>query len=147
MGRWQEREFGYVRKPPNSFSDQRTPTTILFDTHYAQLRLVERWTWERFARLSSFLTMTPAELASMAGMSHGLLESWKRSNMLPGHGRLPQAIILTLLEARVLDQWSTDIIPNPFPNFSSLAGLPKPKKRHPDPFWLYKKKKKEAQPT
>lgn len=104
---------------PNHGSRRQTTTTLLIDAHYADLCLIERWTWERFQRLASFLQLTHAELASLALLPHAWLTQWPKTNILPiprDQGAYAQALLLTLLEARVLQNWSNDIIANPFPS-------------------------------
>lgn len=58
------------------------------------------------------------ELASLVLMPHKFVREWPGTNIMPiprAQGAYAQAMLLTLLEARVLENWSNDIIKNPFP--------------------------------
>lgn len=87
--------------------------------HYAQLLLVERWTWDRFNRLCAFLRITPAELASTVMLPHRSLASFERSNRVPTHSARPVALLLTLLEAHCCGAMTKDVIANPFPKLGA----------------------------
>jgi hypothetical protein len=95
---------------PNRGSKHQTPASLNIDLHYAKLGVVRRWNWERFHRLAAFLNMTYGELASTICLHHSLLEGVRARNVFPG----PAALLLTLLEAQYLADYSNDIIANPF---------------------------------
>jgi hypothetical protein len=114
--------FGFLRPLPNEGSPHRTPASIIYDLHWANLRLVERWDWARFARLSTFLRHTPYELGSLVMMSHQAVDSLRRYNNIRTHGARQVALTLTLLEAHLLAGWRNDIIENPFPSIHSSEG-------------------------
>jgi hypothetical protein len=106
---------------PNEGSKIATPATLNVDLRYAQLRIWDRWTWERFTRLCSFLNVTPAELASIACIPHNQLPAFESRNRLM-QGVAPNraaALVLTLLEAHVCAAFTTDIVENPFPNLDA----------------------------
>lgn len=107
--------FGSISQLPNYGSPHQTPASLLIDTHYARLQLVERWSWERYARLCQFLQYTPWELGSLVMLRHAAIESYRRTSRLPGSNPRAVALILTLLEAHVMGQWVDDVIANPFP--------------------------------
>jgi hypothetical protein len=96
----------------NRESPRATPASLRIDLHYARLGVVTRWDWDRYLRLASFLDYTPAELASVICLEHRNLALCERRNRFPGTA----ALLLTMLEARALKSYSTDIIENPFPN-------------------------------
>lgn len=113
--------FGTLTPLPNEVSPHRTTASVYFDHHYARLDLLGRWTWERFARLCQFLKVTPHELASLAMIPHKRIEWFQRHNHLGGNQWVAQAFILTVIEARVLRNWSKDIIEEPFPSFAEAS--------------------------
>lgn len=52
-------------------------------------------------------------------MPHKWVEKWPQTNILPiprNQGAYAQAMLLTLLEAKVLENYSNDVIANPFPS-------------------------------
>lgn len=106
---------------PNEGSKLATPSTLSIDLHYAQLRIWERWTWERFSRLCTFLKVTPAELASIACIPHNQLDAFQQRNrvMQSGSANRAAAMVLTLLEAHVCAEFTKDVLENPFPNLGS----------------------------
>ncbi len=112
------RAFGYIPPMPNTGSVHQTPASLMIDTHYCQLRLVERWSWERFVRLCQFLRMTPYEVASLVMLRHDTVETYHRNGRLSGTGHRATALLLTLLEARVMAAWTEDVIARPFPDLS-----------------------------
>jgi hypothetical protein len=121
-----KRPLGYVPPLPNDGSKFQTPNTLRIDVHYANLLLVERWNWDRFNRLASFLQISHAELASAVTLPHRYLAQYERSNRIPnrdGNGRAV-ALILTLLESHVCGAWTNDVIANPFPSLNSDAQPP-----------------------
>lgn len=97
---------------PNVGSKIATPASQLIDAHYASIGVTFRWDRERFTRLCNFATYVPSEVASLVGLPHSYLPHFERSNNMP----LSAALLLTILEARLYQGLSTDIIPNPFPS-------------------------------
>jgi hypothetical protein len=116
------RAFGFIPRLPNEGSPHQTPASLMIDTRYATLRVVERWSWERYVRLCQFLRYTPWELASLVMLSHQAVEAFKRQGRLSGRGYRAVALVLTLLEAHVMAKWTDDIIPNPFPDLNAPSG-------------------------
>lgn len=116
---WTKAGSGYLPPLPNSDSELTTATTKLLDLHYSNLRIAERWTWQRYQRLCSVLKLTEAELASLCLMPHRWLAGFKENDRMPcsinGGGRAV-AMILTLLEARVMKRVVPDVIIYPFPD-------------------------------
>lgn len=109
----------YTPVIPNRDSPLSTPSSKLLDLHYANLLLIERWSWDRYIKLCEFLKMTPAELASLVLMPHAWLERYEDQNMLDyglAKGSLAVALILTLIEAHTMQTVTKDVILNPFPN-------------------------------
>lgn len=102
---------------PNVGSPHQTPASLATDAHYMSLRLVPRWDWDRFARLSAFLKLTPYELGSLALITHKEVGAWSQNNLLPMKEADARraALILTLIEAHILKDYTSDIIENPFP--------------------------------
>lgn len=96
---------------PNRLSKHQTPASLRIDIHYARLSIVQRWNWERFHRLASFLNVTYGELASLIALPHSHLDGIRERNFFPG----PAALLLTILEASILKNYSDDIIAQPFP--------------------------------
>ena len=96
---------------PNRHSPHQTPASLRVDLRYAELGIVARWDWDRYLRLAAFLNYTPYELASVICIPHGRLWRCQRRNRFPG----PAALLLTLLEAQAMKDYSEDIIANPFP--------------------------------
>lgn len=126
------RELGYIPPMPNQDSRHQTPASLMIDTHYAQLRLMERWTWDRYVRLCQFLRMTPWEVASLVMLRHGSIDTFRRKGRLSIQGHRAAALVLTILEAHVMREWTSDVIENVFPN---LSGEPPPlPPRGPFPF-------------
>lgn len=112
---------GILPPLPNASSKVRTATTFLIDIHYSNLRVVERWDWERYLRLCRFLKLTEAELASFVCMPHDWLPVYKARNRLPysvGGGGRAVALLLTVMEARVLRKWADTV--QPFPNLRAV---------------------------
>jgi len=110
---------------PNARSSHRSPTSLVIDAHYAGLALTHRWTWERYTRLAAFLQLTKWELASLALIPHRRIERWERDFIFPFEPDVAyaHAMILTLIEANVLSNYTKDIIANPFPT-SEAYGRP-----------------------
>lgn len=105
---------------PNKGSAGQTPASLAIDVHYARLMLVERWNWERFVKLCTFLKMTPYEVASLVLLPHQCVEAYRAKNVLPM--RRPHAssvaLSLTLLEAYLMRGLTEDIISSPFPDLN-----------------------------
>jgi hypothetical protein len=99
---------------PNRKSPHQTPASLRVDLHYAHLGVIARWDWDRFLRLAAFLNYTPQELASVICLQHGKLARAEQTNRFPG----PAALLLTLLEAQAMKDFSADIIKAPFPHDS-----------------------------
>lgn len=96
---------------PNKGSKLQTAASLNIDIHYAQIDVIRRWNWERYHRLAAFLNLTHGELASFICLPHSQLAGIRTRNVFPG----PAALLLTLLEAQVLANYSDDIIAQPFP--------------------------------
>lgn len=108
---------------PNSGGAHQTPASFQLDLRYAELRIWERWDYERFIRLAKFLNLTLHELASLACIDHKQVESLERRNRLM-KGNLKDragALVLTLLEAHMCAAFTKDIVESPFPDLSSVS--------------------------
>ncbi len=97
---------------PNKASKIQTVASTRIDVHYATLNVIRRWNWERFHRLAAFLNVTYGELASLIALPHDRLATIKERNFFPGSS----ALLLTIIEANALKNYSEDIIENPFPD-------------------------------
>lgn len=121
---WKKSGSGYLPPLPNADSEFTTATTKIIDIHYSNKRISERWTFERYERLCSFLKLTHYELASLVCMPHLWVAKLKEENRIPcsvtGGGRAV-AMLLTLLEARVLKKLVPDVIKNPFLNLNNCT--------------------------
>lgn len=107
---------------PNQGSAGQTPASLAIDVHYARLMLVERWDWERFVKLCTFLKMTPFEVASLVQLPHQYVERYRAKNVLPmrrAHAA-SVALSLTLLEAYLMRGLTEDIIEKPFPDLNKI---------------------------
>lgn len=112
-----------LTKFPNPNSKFQTVTSLHYDCHYTRLRLTERWTWERYAKLAYFLRMTPCELASFVLLPHSMVLNYQRTGRLPRSCARPIALILTLIEAYLMGRYAPkDVITDPFPK--APDGLP-----------------------
>lgn len=120
--KWKKRGDGYLPPLPNSGSDHTTATTKLLDLHYSNLRIAERWNYERVERLCSVLKITPYELASLVCMPHAYLDKLRDTDRLPaiseGGGRAI-GLLLTMIEARILKKLCPDVIENPIPHLGN----------------------------
>lgn len=120
---WKKSGSGYLPPLPNANSEHRTATTVLIDIHYSNKRIAERWNWERLQRLCSFLKITEYELASLVCCPHEWIPKIKEHDRIPasvtGGGRAV-ALLLTLLEARVLKKLVPDVVKNPIPNLNHV---------------------------
>ena len=94
----------------NKGSPHATPTSLLFDLHYAEVGVIPRWGIDRYKRLAAFLRLTHHELASLLCISHRKLNQFLKSNEFDG----PSCLLLTILEHRVMSQF-VPTIENPFP--------------------------------
>ena len=115
------RKFGTIPLAPNADSTKRTPASVMLDMHWENMRLVERWSWERYVRLCKFLSYTPWELASLVLLPHDQIERFRRTSCLSGKAARPVALILTLVEAHVMGNWTDDVIKNAFPKLPDGA--------------------------
>jgi len=93
---------------------RKTVTSVLIETHYQNLLIIERWTWERFVRLAKFFQFTPLELGSLVMMDGNALQRYRKNNLPPIRSA---ALLLTMLEFNVMKNWTDDVIANPFPQF------------------------------
>ncbi len=121
---WRKKGSGYLPPLPNSGSELTTATSKIIDLHYSNLRIGERWTWDRYQRLCSVLKVTEAELASLVCMPHEMIPRLKENNCLPGlvtGGGRAIGMLLTLLEARILKRLVPDVIEDPFPNLNAAV--------------------------
>jgi len=117
------REITYLAPLPNEGSPHETPASIAIDVHYSNLLLYERWTYDRFVRLCAFLRVTEYEMASLVMMPHAWVPRFERDNRVPGAkqgaGRA-LLLILTILEAKLLHDYTRDVIDNPFPRLDKF---------------------------
>ena len=102
----------------NRGSKHRTPRSYTFDLHYADLGVISRWDRDRYYRLCSFLQLTPYELASMICWPHSQVDSAVANSKFPG----PVALLLTLVEAQVMQNYTRDVILNPLPSNGPSRG-------------------------
>lgn len=102
---------------PNERSPKTTPASLKIDLWYCDLKIWERWTWPRFAKLATFLSLTAEELASVVGFPHNQIPAFQEHNHLfIGTQRaLSTAMLLTILEAHFLKHLSKDVVENLFP--------------------------------
>lgn len=103
---------------PNRGSKFRTPASLNFDLHYAQLRVVSRWDRDRFMRLCAFLQLMPHELASLICWPHSQVQRAIDNSDFPG----PVALLLTLIEAQAMHTHTKDVISNPIPTHGPQEG-------------------------
>lgn len=121
---WHKKGSGYLPPLPNTGSELTTATSKIIDLHYSNLRIGERWTWDRYQRLCSVLKITEPELASLVCMPHDYLPKLKANNQLPGlvtGGGRAIGMLLTILEARILKRLVPDVIEQPFPNLQAAV--------------------------
>lgn len=119
---WRKNGSGYLPPLPNTDSEYTTATTKIIDLHYSNKRIAERWTFERYERLCSFLKLTHYELASLVCMPHSHVAKLREYNLLPGTvngGGRAVGMLLTILEARVLKKLVPDVVTNIFPNLNN----------------------------
>lgn len=115
-----KREFAYVPSLPNEGSPHQTPASLMIDVRYANMLLVERWTWDRFARLCQFIQHTPYEVASMVMLKHAAVDTWKERNILSGWTAKHVALLLTVLEYTLCRAYSDDVL-DPFAELGADA--------------------------
>lgn len=107
----------YVPTLLNKDSEGQTPASLAIDIHYLNLRLVERWTWERYLRLCVYLKLTEYELASLVRLPHKVIGKYRAGFSLP----LPRgsaesvALLLTLVETHFMQGLRGDVITEIFP--------------------------------
>ena len=113
----------YVPRLLNPNSEGQTPASLMIDVHYMNLFLVERWTWERYAKLCLFLKMTSYEVASLVRLPHRSIPAYKLRNTLPLYAAHAEAValILTLLESYLMRGLTKDVIENPFPDLNKCS--------------------------
>ncbi len=120
---WRKQGSGYLPPLPNAGSDHTTATTKLLDLHYSNLRIAERWTWDRYQRICSVLKVTEYEMASLSLMPHDWIPKFKTRNRIPcsvlGGGRAV-AMLLTMIEARVMKKLVPDVIEEPMANLNAV---------------------------
>lgn len=105
---------------PNIGSPGQTPASLAIDIHYMKLMLVQRWDWERYVKLCTFLRMTAYEVASLVLLPHKSVPKYQDKNVLPlrpAHAS-SVALNLTLLEAFLMRGLTEDVISNPFPDLT-----------------------------
>lgn len=105
-----QRKTDYARPLPNAGSNRQTVASKIFDIKHSTN---EGWTWERFIRLASSLTLTPEELASYACMRHSQVPLFQFNNRITGISRAPLELILTLIERHHVGSMTGT--PDPFP--------------------------------
>lgn len=120
---WRKKGSGFLPPLPNADSPHKTASTFLLDIHYSNLRIAERWDLDRFDRLCSFLKVTRYELASLVLCPHSWVEKLVEHNRIPccvsGGGRAV-ALLLCILEAKVLRRLVPDVIEDPMPNLNAI---------------------------
>gem|GEM_PF-3887096 len=104
---------------PNIRSKDQTVVTAQIDIHYADLGVVERWTWERFTRLAAFLRLQHAELSSLICLPHTDMRKAQKDDKFHGSA----AMLLTLMEAQFMADY-IGTIKNPFPDLNALPEDP-----------------------
>jgi len=113
-------EISYVPTLLNKDSEGQTPASLAIDIHYLNLRIVERWTWERYLRLCQYLKMTEYELASLVRLPHKAIEKYRERFSLPlprGHAE-SVALLLTIVETHFLKGLRDDVILEIFPRIN-----------------------------
>lgn len=117
-----ERQWEDLRLP-NSKSTIQTPASFAIDLRYAQLRVWERWDYERFIRLAKFLNVTLTELASIACINHDQIPQLERRNRLYRGPRKDHsgALVLTWLESHCCSAYTKDVVESPFPDLASVS--------------------------
>lgn len=69
-------------------------------------------------RLCTFLEMTPHEVASLICWPHSQVQRAIDNSEFPG----PVALLLTLIEAQAMQNYSNDVITNPIPSHGPQKG-------------------------
>lgn len=108
---------------PNAGSELQTPASLKLDLHFEGIRVWQRWDYERFIRLATFLKLTPGELASTACVPHRALAALEKRNRLYNGGSPDRAaaLVLTLLEHHVASAYTKDTVANAFPDLTQVA--------------------------
>lgn len=108
---------------PNATSHQTTPASLAIDLRYAELRVWDRWDYERYIRLAKLLNLTLYELASLACLDHRQIPNLEARNRLyrGTHKDHAGAMVLTVLEAHCAKHLTKDVIEHPFANLNALA--------------------------
>lgn len=116
--------FGVLHPRPNFDSSHHTALSLMFDLHWHMMDIERPWTWERFCRLCKFLSYTPYELASLVRLPHKRVERFRKNNMLVYnfhlHNGAPVSTLLTIVEHTAMKGWTSDVVPNPWPNVDSI---------------------------
>lgn len=100
------KSFGYIPDLPNQGSRHQTPASLMIDSRYARLQIVERWSWERYARLCQFLRMTEYEVGSMVMLTHSAVDTYradKSRNAITHQCRRMKTIALKTGELLMVD--------------------------------------------
>jgi hypothetical protein len=106
----------YSSPLPNLASKHTTPASVAIDAHYAINLINERWNFDRYAKLCAFIQMTPYELASLVMMPHSWINEYRRTKLMPAKSAArPICLLLTIVEAHWLRNYSRDIVADPFP--------------------------------
>jgi hypothetical protein len=105
-------KFGFSSLP-NLGEKSQTPATLMIDTHYAQLRLLDRWTWERYCRLCEYLRMTAYEMASVVMLPHANVSIFRTHGRIPNPGATHIALLLTMIEYNMCKGIAIDAV-DPF---------------------------------
>lgn len=95
-----------TKKKKFNASSHVTSASVIIDTHYASLKIQDRWTRSRVERLCGYLRITQAELASVVGVRHSNFNAYIKRARVP----MPIGLLLTLLESHYLKGMAPDII-------------------------------------
>lgn len=95
--------------------ERSTPASTAIDLHYANLKLRDHWSFQRFDALCGMIRCAQVELASTIGMTHDRLKG--------AHTIFYQAecILLTLMESFLLKGMKVDAIDEPILPMHLLA--------------------------
>jgi hypothetical protein len=102
---------------PNRRSPKATQLSLKIDLWYQELHLYERWTWDRYVKLATAMSLTPEELESLIGVPHSYLGRYRK------YGKVldkPAALVLTMLEAHFFRDILKDVIEHPFPDLNKI---------------------------
>jgi hypothetical protein len=102
---------------PNLKSPFRTPASIAYDINWDTKSLADKWDWDRYTRLSAFLSHTVYEMGSLIQMKHTQVDWFRQHNYLHRDTVTANlfATLLTLIENHVMHAYTDDILGNPFP--------------------------------